>query len=138
MNLKLWGIEAPKGKITEHFSWEEAVCRCGCGRIPAKEVVQVTAHWLEEVRKIWDRPIHINSWCRCPSHNRAVGGAPGSFHCLGMACDITVNGVSPFVVWLVLRTKYWGLGKLIGGLGRYGSFTHIDRRHVPAKWNGDR
>ena len=36
--------------------------------------------------------ITVNSTCRSHSHNRAVGGAPKSYHLTGQAADIRVNG----------------------------------------------
>ena len=133
-----WGVKPPEGKISPHFSWDEAKCRCGCGRVAGIEAVKITAHWLEQVRDVFgDRVIHINSWCRCPTHNFRVGGESGSFHMTGMAVDITVRGLTPFQVWFKLRWKQWGAKKLVRGLGKYPSFTHIDRRAYAARWGGD-
>ena len=121
-------------KITEHFAWVEAVCRhCRC--VPSLEVVIETAEWLEQVRHaLGDRVIHCNSWARCETHNRNIGGAPHSYHIRGMAVDITVRGLTPAETHRILRTIQ-GPGKLVGGLGRYASFCHADRG--PARrWNG--
>ena len=133
-----WGVRPPEGKITANFSWDEARCRCGCGRVAGIEVVKITAQWLEQVRAVFNKPIHINSWCRCPEHNAKLpGAAKHSYHMTGMAVDITIRGLTPFQVWFKLRWKHWGVKKLVGGLGRYASFTHVDRRAYAAKWGGD-
>jgi hypothetical protein len=122
------------GLITPHFSWTEACCR-HCGRIPDAAAVQETAEWMESVRAaLGGRIIHVNSWCRCPVHNLAVGGAPNSYHLRGWAVDITVHGLTPAQTHAACA-KHQGAGKLIGGLGRYKSFCHVDRG--PARrWNG--
>lgn len=110
----------PEGRLTENFTWGEAVCKC-CGRIPDADTVRETAEWLEEIRRtLGGDPIHVNSWCRCPSRNKAVGGATGSFHKLGLAVDITCKYIRPSDVQDILRD-------LPGGLGAYAGFTHVDR-----------
>ncbi len=127
--------KAPSGLITPHFSWHEAACR-HCGRIPGDMSVRLTAEWMERVRSevYHGRVLHVNSWARCPEHNRAVGGASQSYHMLGWAVDITARGLSPYQTW-VLAKAYQGQGKLIGGLGKYVSFTHVDRG-PSRRWNG--
>lgn len=120
--------------ITDHFHMLEAVCR-HCGRIPDQDVVEATAAWMEEVREVLgNRPLHATSWCRCPVHNANVGGAPASYHMKGVAVDFTARGLSAREVQKILK-KHQGKGKLIGGLGTYKSWTHVDRG--PARrWNG--
>lgn len=128
-------IKAPSGLITPHFSFIELACR-HCGKIPGVEVVRATAEWLERVRHevFEDRPLHISSGCRCPEHNAAVGGASDSFHMKGMATDVTVKDLAPREVH-ARAAKFQGKGKLIGGLGKYRGFCHIDRG--PARrWSG--
>jgi len=132
--MSVW-VTPPNKLITPHFHYAEAVCR-HCGKVPTLEVVQNTARWLERVRSevFNDRICHINSWCRCPVHNAAVGGAEHSLHMRGWATDLTVRGLSPTAVWKLARA-HQGEGELIGGLGKYVSFTHIDRG--PARrWTG--
>lgn len=110
----------PKGQITEHFSWREAACRC-CGRINDEEEVRLTAEWLETIREaLGGQPLHILSWCRCPTHNRSVGGAQDSYHMLGQAVDISARRTTPRAVQRLLAG-------LSGGLGCYPGFTHVDR-----------
>lgn len=118
-------VKAPKGQITEHFSWDEAKCRC-CGRVPDVDIVIETAEWLEKVRSILGHPIKVLSWCRCPKHNEAVGGAKKSLHLLGIAVDFTCKLLSPEQVRRKLDPDHHG-GGLIGGMGEYRGFTHVDR-----------
>lgn len=117
-------IPHPQGIITPHFHFVEAACN-HCGRIPGTEVVRETAEWMERVRAaLGGRPIGCNSWCRCPTWNKEVGGAPNSFHPKGMAVDIVVSGLSPTEAWR--KCKALQKKGLIGGVGRYASFTHVD------------
>lgn len=127
-------MSAPKtGLITEHFSWEEANCRCGC-LMPDKVAIQIplTAEWLEQIRAgLGNRPMEVISWYRCPKRNAAVKGVPTSQHLLGKAVDFTMMGLSANVVQQIIRSK--GLfPKLISGFGQYGGSTHIDRRSGPS------
>lgn len=46
------------------------------------------ARWLEAIRKVWGKPIVINSGYRCYELNKAVGGAPSSNHRKACAVDI--------------------------------------------------
>jgi uncharacterized protein YcbK (DUF882 family) len=125
----------PHGMISEHFNFVEAVCR-HCGRVPSVAAVEHTAAWLERVRQeVFDgRAMHISSWCRCPVHNRRIGGASQSYHLRGWAVDMVVRGLSPRQVQAACRPHH-GEGLLIGGLGRYKTWTHIDRGPVRT-WAG--
>ena len=126
--------QAPEGKASVHFAWSEICCH-HCGRVPNEGECQQTAVWLEKVRvALGNRRIFCNSWARCETHNRAVGGAPNSYHLKGWAVDITVDGLTPAQAHRELA-KLQGTGKLIGGLGRYPSFCHVDRG-IPRRWNG--
>ena len=43
---------------------------------------------LDRARHTVDRPVVINSGCRCRQHNQAVGGSDHSSHLTGHAVDI--------------------------------------------------
>lgn len=87
---------------------------------------------LVDVRSHFGAPVTLDCACRCPVHNKAVGGAEKSQHMQGIAADIKVNGQTPAAVADYLEHKYpHGYG-----IGRYSSFTHIDVRTGPARWNG--
>ena len=57
---------------------------------------------LETVRNQFNRPVKINSACRCESHNKSVGGSQGSKHKLGIAADIVVKSIKPYDVYVFL------------------------------------
>jgi uncharacterized protein YcbK (DUF882 family) len=121
VKAKRWGVPIPRtGRPSAHFTWRECACRC-CGRIASVESVQLTCAMLEGVRRrLGNNPIYVNSFCRCPSYNKAVGGVPGSLHITGEAADITVKRYSPLAVQEMLHDHE-------GGKGDYLGFTHLDR-----------
>lgn len=121
-------VKPPEGQITTHFSWAEAACRC-CGRVPSVAAVRETAAMMEEVREqLGAVPVKVYSWCRCPAHNAAVGGASDSFHTKAMAVDFGVKALTPRQVQARLKAHN-------GGLGRYPGFTHVDRG-PKRRWSG--
>lgn len=114
-------------KISNNFSREEFACKCGCGFATVDiELVKV----LETVRERFNKPVTINSACRCEHHNRHIGGATKSKHRLGIAADITVADIEPNEVHEFLCDHM----PLRYGIGRYKTFTHIDIRSTKARW----
>ncbi|MCP5006600.1 MAG: DUF882 domain-containing protein [Planctomycetes bacterium] len=113
--------------LHKHFSRTEFECPDGCGFDPVdKELLWV----LIDLRQSFGRPITINSGCRCPKHNAAVGGGTKSQHLLGKAADIVIRGVAPELVSNYLEERYPDKY----GIGRYETFTHIDVREMKARW----
>ena len=65
------------GDITNHFSYWEFACRCGCG----EERIDIGfVNDLQQVRSLHGEAFIIVSGCRCPSHNAAEGGSKVSAH----------------------------------------------------------
>lgn len=128
------------GDLSPHFSWWEFRCRCGdCTShpFPAWELLAA----LEWLREDLDLPIHILSGCRCPSHNRRIGGTQQSRHLTRWggdyrrpdAADILVPGLSvPAVYRAALKVPAFEGG----GIGVYpvNGFVHVDTRHERARW----
>ena len=74
-------------KIGSHFKRSEFACKCGCGFDTVDtEIMPI----IEYVRMHFDKPVVINSACRCEKHNAAVGGSKNSQHLRGRAVDIRV------------------------------------------------
>lgn len=126
LSESLAALAAGKGTMSRHFSFSEFACRCGgkytkCPRIwVRRELVQT----LEQVRaRFYPGGLTVVSGCRCEDHNRAVGGATGSQHKYGTACDI-----EPKVSWQTLRAAHLAAG--IGYKRSNGRVTHIDRRDI--------
>lgn len=123
------------GDLTKNFSRDEFACKSGSGLDAISlELVDV----MQSIRDHFGRRIVVNSGCRTPEYNKAIGGAKFSKHlpqangeCI--ACDFVVDGVSPNEVQEYLLERFAGLP---GGIGRYNTFTHIDvRKNVSARWD---
>jgi len=66
--------------LRDYFPEEPFGCRCGCG-LNAFDPAMRTI--LNEIRDELNVPLKINSGCRCPNKNAAVGGAFNSAHLQG-------------------------------------------------------
>lgn len=114
-------------KLSKNFDSKEFACQCGCGfdTISPKLVEE-----LQLLRETLNTPITINSGCRCPKHNKEVGGAGESIHMQGLAADINVKGVSTKAVYDILDK----LHPNTYGLGVYPTWVHLDVRTTKARW----
>jgi zinc D-Ala-D-Ala carboxypeptidase len=89
--------------LSENFTLEEMIAsetaaRHNIDQTPSNEVLmnlRRLALFLEDVRKLLGKPIHINSAYRSPLANEAVGGKKTSQHCRGTAADLKVKGMTP-------------------------------------------
>lgn len=116
----------------KYFKKSEFKCKCGrCGGFPV-EPDEKLVELLEKIRAHFNAPVTVNSGVRCKTHNANVGGASGSQHLKGTAADIKVKGVSPKKVAAYVETLIPGTG----GIGIYGTFTHVDVRVNKSRWNG--
>ncbi|WP_299231692.1 D-Ala-D-Ala carboxypeptidase family metallohydrolase [uncultured Halomonas sp.] len=114
-------------RLSRHFRRAEFACRDGCG---FDTVDAQTLEILEAVRVAFGSPVIINSGCRCPAHNAAVGGVPNSQHVLGRAADIRVVGHEPADVYSWIEQRFPA-----ASLGLYSTFVHVDTRTGgPARW----
>lgn len=118
------------GDLTTHFSRHEFACKCGCGF----DTVDVeTLLVLEDIHDWFgNKPITINSGCRCAHHNRKEGGAARSQHVKARGVDFVVKDVHADEVADYLEEKYPNKY----GIGRYNGRTHIDTRTgSAARWD---
>ena len=106
--------------ISPHFCFEEFACHDGTP-YPAEwidERLRPLGTALERLRaELGERPVHIVSGFRSPSHNAAVRGAKKSQHVAGRAADFTVAGVTPAKVHAALLRLFRAAAVDIGGLG---------------------
>lgn len=80
-------------------------------------------------RRKLNMPLYVNSCCRTPAHNKAIGGAPTSYHLTEfgdrkgtMAIDLAVSDGMKRKIMIELALKEgWSVGV-------YRTFIHIDRR----------
>ncbi|WP_345199145.1 D-Ala-D-Ala carboxypeptidase family metallohydrolase [Kistimonas scapharcae] len=119
-------------RLTPHFKRSEIACRCGCGTcfVTARSLTK-----LERFRWIVNCPVIINSACRCPRHNRKVGGAPLSRHRSTRhrpsdAFDVRITRklTRERIIQAAVRAGFKGMGI------RYRTFVHLDDRDRIARW----
>ena len=136
MLLEKTGTETIMGDLTANFSKSEFNCNCGC-EMPENVLDNVEAHAqnLQTLRDFCGSSIVINSGYRCPTYNAKIGGASKSQHMTGNASDIVISNMSDNEVADIVE----GLIRIgaieEGGLGRYNTFTHYDRRGNKARWD---
>ena len=115
--------------LSANFKVREFACTDGSDPVfVSDKLVEI----LQEIRSHFGRAVTINSAFRTAAKNKSVGGATNSQHLYGMAADITVKGVSPSRVAAFAET----LLPNTGGIGIYGTFTHVDVRAAKSRWNG--
>jgi zinc D-Ala-D-Ala carboxypeptidase len=93
-------------KLSPNFSLEEltfsqVASRRGLNNVPSEKVkdnLERLAFFLEQVRKLFNKPLLISSGYRSREVNEAVGGSKTSQHCEGCAADFNVKGMSPSTV----------------------------------------
>jgi len=111
-----------------YFKREEFECKCGCGFDTIDyELVRI----LDDVRAYFNKPVYINSGCRCRKHNRVEGGSSNSTHLDAKAADFRVKDIDADIVADYLEKKY----PETYGIGRYKGRTHIDSREKKARWD---
>ena len=93
-------------KLSPNFSLQEltfsqVASRRGLNNTPSEKVkdnLERLAFFLEQVRKLFNKPLLISSGYRSREVNEAVGGSKTSQHCEGCAADFNVKGMSPSAV----------------------------------------
>ena len=132
----------PMGTAMNFFSLEEMRCRDGTP-YPSE---WVATRWpalvstLNTIRVAWGAPLAVVSGYRSPAHNATLaadsnakglhGVASGSQHMEGNAADIRpMNGSqaeNAKLHTLILDLHSAGRLPLLGGLGRYPGWCHVD------------
>ena len=80
----------------KYFKMNEFQCKDGCTMpTSARENIEALVEAvLDPARVRLGKPIQVNSGYRCPRHNAAVGGVPGSQHMRGEAADIRLAEIA--------------------------------------------
>lgn len=115
------------GATSEHFSDNELSCH-HCGVNECKPALVAA---LEDFRRLLGKPIIVIDAYRCLDHNKAAGGVGASQHCLGVAADIRVKGMSAADLYRASRNvpAFRGLGRNDAGYS-----LHVDLRGEFAQW----
>jgi len=94
---------------------------------------------LDIIRGLWGGPLRVVSGYRSPAWNTRVGGAGASQHMEGRAADIAplvpADSTETCCADLharILRAISTGQLELVGGLGLYRGWVHVDVRPKPA------
>ena len=116
-------------KLSKNFNVYEF--RCGIGSpcsCPTTLIDEKLVEYLQKIRDHFGKEIHITSAYRCTSYNAKIGGAYGSRHTKGQACDFYIEGVAP------LKIAQYAESIGIKGIGLYDTFVHIDTRSAKSFW----
>jgi len=114
--------------MSSFFTRAEFACKCGCGfDVVDTELLTV----LSNLRAKFDKPVTINSGCRCREYNKTVGGNYNSKHLVGKAVDVKVKDVEADEVAEYFLSVYPDSY----GIGRYVGRTHIDVRDYKSRWD---
>jgi len=85
----------------QELTFSQIAARRGLDNTPppkVKDNLERLAFFLEQVRKLFNKPLLISSGYRSREVNEAVGGSKTSQHCEGCAADFNVKGMSPNAV----------------------------------------
>jgi len=105
-------------KSVKYFKKSEFTCKCGCG---LNNIDYSLVQKLDFARELAGIPFVLHSACRCPKHNKDVGGSVTSSHLRGYAVDIDViDSYHRFKILVAL------LGVGFNRLGIYSNFIHAD------------
>lgn len=120
---KAYGIKTEGGDITRNFSRSEFSCKCGCGH---DRIDGAVVDICQRIRDALGEPVRVNSGCRCPKHNKAVGGVADSYHVQGLAADLSCAGGAARLFKIIKELH--GAGKLprLSYCIKYPTFVHID------------
>jgi uncharacterized protein YcbK (DUF882 family) len=116
-------------EIARYFKLSEFACPC-CKRVMLHPTLLKK---LVKFREMIGKPIYITSGYRCAEYNQKVGGIKSSYHLLGLAADIKIEGVSALDLLEIAEMIDFS------GIGFYEkkNFLHLDVRPTKlARWRG--
>jgi uncharacterized protein YcbK (DUF882 family) len=115
--------------IAKHFKLSEFACPC-CKRVMLHPML---LNKLVEFREMIGKPIYITSGYRCSEYNQKVEGIKSSYHLLGLAADIKIEGLSALdLLEYAESINFTGIG-----LYEKKNFLHLDVRPTKlARWRG--
>jgi uncharacterized protein YcbK (DUF882 family) len=115
--------------IAKYFKLSEFACPC-CKRVMLHPML---LNKLVEFREMIGKPIYITSGYRCSEYNQKVEGIKSSYHLLGLAADIKIEGLSALdLLEYAESINFTGIG-----LYEKKNFLHLDVRPTKlARWRG--
>lgn len=122
------------GDISKNFSWNELAKGYKLNEIPKEyqnNLIVLVKTFTQPLRDRLETAVFITSGYRSYEHNKAVGGASNSQHCLGTACDIYVSNKTGLQLFDYVLKNF---SDVIGGIGLYSNenltakFIHVDQR----------
>lgn len=116
-------------EISPNFHPREIASKGDGSIIVAKDALAA----LAKLRKLYGKPLIINSAYRDPEHNKKVKGSKNSQHVQGRAFDIHIENTE-------MGKKLEKLAVECGftAIGRYKTFIHVDNREPKANGGGYR
>jgi len=113
----------------KYFTEDEFACKCGCG---LNNMQSKFLSMLDAARGYANVAFSVNSGCRCPKHNAAVGGVDTSSHTLGWAADISTP-----TTYHRFRVVYGAIRAGFTRIKIYKSFVHLCANpDKPEHWLG--
>jgi hypothetical protein len=142
-------VKSDYAQFGKHFdtrNGDNLSCRC-CGKVIINPAVIRHYLMMDEFREWFNRPMGINSGCRCAKYNASLeGSATSSQHLNGVACDVafpeefgSMSAARKREFLLNIRIKWFELCDkygVHGGFGIYNTFFHMDSRtEKRAQWD---
>lgn len=115
----------------KNFSFNEFVCRCGCGKADMNAQFM---DGLQHLRTNLKFPFVITSGFRCPEYNNRIShtGYDGP-HTTGHAADISIYGFKSYA--LIKEAMHYGMTGI--GIhqkgGVHGRFVHLDDLNIATR-----
>ena len=114
-------------QLTANFTSEEMQCKCG--NCDGGSMDKYFMQKLQRIRDAYDKPMKVNSGCRCEAYNKTSGGSLLSMHLQGRAADIEcIEGASKFKLMMI------AIGAGMNGIGIGKEFLHFDDREHQTLW----
>lgn len=108
-------------KLAENLRVSEVECKCKSSLCNYTLISSLLVMKFQKLRNIMESPITVNSAYRCQSHNLNIGGEFNSYHCKGMAIDLT----HPNLDLLESEAR-----KIFPFVLKYDTFIHCDVRDL--------
>ena len=111
--LTLENLRRPNFK-PEDFVRSETAKQKGIDNTPNQNQLiagMVLADKMQELRNKINLPIIISSGFRSAELNKAIGGAPSSWHMQFLACDFNIKGLDPYEAVLKIKESLVSVDK---------------------------